>query len=142
MKQAVTLSTSLLIDPTKEPLRQVQPFYRGVTHIPSDIEGPALMVFIELQRCFQKAGNVSEGLLHNLIWGFEQCGYHPQHVAAGLTQLRNKGYLVYKDPSGSPVADSGILLSPPKYMWVTYSPKFLELLYKGEGHAVTPEGGR
>lgn len=136
MKKEITLSSSLLIDPTTEPLQTILPSYRGITHVPSELDGPALMVFIELQKCFQKAGNVSEGLLPNLIWGFEECGYDPRHVAAGLTKLRALDYLYYSDAGRQRLSE--FLITPDKNqkIWLRYTPKFTNLFVKNDstGH--------
>ena len=86
------------------------------------------MVFIELQKCFDKAGKVCEGLLPNLIWGFTQCGYDSRHVAAGLTKLRSLDYLFYSDAGRLPISE--FIMSPDKsqQIWVRYSKKFLDLI--------------
>lgn len=127
--QAVILPSSLLLDPTKEPLDVVRPVYCGITHIPTDLSaanGPDLMVFVELNRCFKKAGRVAEGMLANVIWGFSQCGYEDRHVAAGLSGLREKGYIVYTDERRVPV--SAFDWDPKKPVWIRYTKKFTDLL--------------
>ena len=103
--QKIFLPSSVLQDPTKEPLKVILSPYKGITHVPSDLgrEDVATFVFVELQRCFTKAGNVAEGMLSNIIWGFEECGYDPRHVAAGLTQLRKLDYIFYSDERGNPI---------------------------------------
>jgi hypothetical protein len=130
MKKAITLPSSLLIDPSMEPLQEILAPYRGITHVPSELDGPALMVFIELQKCFQKAGKVCEGLLPNIIWGFENCGYDPKHVASGLTKLRHLNYIYYSDAGRQPVSE--YFFDPAKPVWIRYSDKFTALLVKGE----------
>ena len=129
MKQDIVLPTSMLIDPTIEPLHQILPSYQGITHVPSDLDGPALMVFIELQKCFKKAGKVCEGLLPNVMWGFEQCGFDAKHVAAGLTKLRCLDYLYYSDAGRLPVAEYNF--NPKNPVWIRYTKKFTDLLVKG-----------
>ena len=126
--QQVHLSTDMLIDPTFEPLFEILSPYKGITHVPSELDGPALMVFIELQKCFQKAGRVCEGLLPNIIWGFEQCGYDPNHIAAGLTKLRARDYIFYSDAGRLPVNEFD--WNPNKPVWIRYLPKFTDLLVK------------
>lgn len=133
MKQDINLSTSMLIDPTIEPLSVILPLYNGITHVPSELDGPALMVFIELQKCFQKAGKVCEGLLPNVIWGFEQSGYDSKHVAAGLTKLRALDYIYYSDAGRLPISE--FIMSPDKsiQMWLRYKPKMLKLFSQQQG---------
>ena len=129
--QSVILPSSLLLDPTKEPLDIVQPQYAGIREVPSELQfrGPELMVFIELNRCFKKAGHVAEGMLANVMWGFEQCGYDPHHVAAGLTGLRKLGYLAYTDERRVPILEYNF--DPKKPIWIRYTKKFTDLLIKG-----------
>jgi len=131
---AVTLPDSVLIDPRAEPLKVILTPYRGITHVPSDLDGTALMVFIELNKCFKKSGKVAEGLLPNVIWGFEQCGYDPQHIASGLTALRYKDYIFYSDAGGLPLIEHGF--NPKALIWIRYSQKFLKLLIKNDNDGI------
>jgi hypothetical protein len=129
MKQAINLPTSMLIDPAIEPLCEILSPYKGISHVPSDLDGPALMVFIELQKCFQKAGKVCEGLLPNVIWGLSQCGYDERHIAAGLTELRTLGYIYYSDAGRLPVAEWNF--HPKNPVWIRYTDRFKAVLIKG-----------
>ena len=136
--QSVILPSSLLLDPTKEPLSVVQAYYSGITHVPVDLalgNGPDLMVFVELNNCFRKAKQVAEGMLNNVMWGFEQCGYDPRHVAAGLTELRKKGYLLYTDERRVPIYEFDF--DPSKPVWIRYTKKFTDL-FIGESRLVLP----
>jgi hypothetical protein len=90
--------------------------------------GPDLMVFVELNNCFKRQKNVSEGMLANVMWGFEQCGYAPDHVAAGLTALRKKGYITYTDERRVPLSDYDF--NPKKPIWIRYTRKFTDLFIK------------
>lgn len=136
--QAIELSSSLLIDPTKEPLRIILTPYRGITHVPSELassNGPELMVFIELNKCFAKAGNVSEGMVANIIWGFRECGFDEKHTAAGLFKLRNMGYLDYTDAAGFPLRD--LDFDPKKPIWIRFTKKFTDLLVRETHEGLT-----
>jgi hypothetical protein len=138
--QAINLSTSMLTDPTMEPLHVILPLYNGITHVPSELDGPALMVFIELQKCFQKSKKVCEGLLPNIIWGFEQCGYDPKHIAAGLTKLRTLKYIFYSDAGRSPYSE--VIMSPDKniQIWIRYAPKMMNLFITGDNQGLIFKG--
>jgi hypothetical protein len=132
--QAMILSSSLLLDPSKEPLSVVRTSYSGITHVPTELavgNGPDLMVFVELNNCFKKQGQVCEGMLANVMWGFEQVGYDPKHVAAGLTSLRKKGYIAYTDGNRVPISDYDF--DPKKTIWIRYTQKFLDLLIEKKG---------
>jgi hypothetical protein len=130
MKQDIVLSTSLLIDPSVEPLQTILTSYHGITHVPSELDGPALMVFVELQKCFQKAGKVAEGLLPNVFWGFQQCGYDANHVAAGLTKLRALDYIYYSDAGRLPLSEFTLGMSMKQQIWIRYTKKFTNLIVK------------
>lgn len=143
VQQGITLSTSLLQDASMQPLRVILPSYKGITHVPTDLTAggdktPELMVFIELNKCFQKAGFVAMGRLGDLIWGFEQVGYDPIHVASGLTKLRHLGYLAYVDSANNPVSE--LFHDPKAPVWVSYTDKFLSVLSQIDG-APVPQGG-
>lgn len=130
-QQSVILPSSLLIDPTKEPLHIVLKPYSGITHVPPELassSGPELMVFIELNKCFEKAGFVAEGMLANIIWGFENCGYDPRHVAAGLTSLRSKDYVYYTNGSREKLSE--VFFDPHKPIWIRYDKKFTDLFIR------------
>ena len=122
------MPSSLLIDPTREPLKLILSPYRGITHVPSDLEGTALMVFIELNKCFDEKKHVSEGLLNNVIWGLELAKYDPRHVASGLTALRQKGYIYYSDANGQKIAEHNF--DPKVPLWIRYDKKFTDLFIK------------
>lgn len=135
---SITLPESVLIDPKAEPLKPILTPYRGITHVPSELDGTALMVFVELNKCFKKANRVAEGLLPNVIWGFEQCGYDPKHVASGLTALRHKGYIYYSDASGLPIHEYGF--NPNTPVWIRYDKKFTTLLIRNDYNGILFQG--
>ena len=134
-EQGVHLPADLLRDSTREPLRVILNPYRGITHVPPELGrgDPACMVFIELQKCFQRQGFVAEGLMANIIWAFGECGYDPRAVAAGLTALRKLGYVEYTAPDGNPVHELSFAPGPP--IWIRYGRRFLDLLVR---EVVTP----
>lgn len=131
--QHITLSTSLLENSKLEPLQKIVDPYKGLIHIPADVGqgGPVTMVFIELQKCFQKAGYVAEGLLGNIIWGFSECGYDPKNTAAGLTALRKLGYIRYTDSLGNEIFEGTFDPSNGgKPIWIRYTTKMINLFVK------------
>lgn len=136
--QSVILPSSLLLDPTKEPLTIILTPYLGLTHIPADLalgNGPDLMVFVELNNCFKKANHVAEGMLSNVLWGFGECGYDTRHVAAGLTKLRASGYVLYTDERRVPISEFDF--DPKKPVWIRYTKKFTDLFIK-ENRLIVP----
>lgn len=128
--QQVYLPSSVLEDPTREPLKIILTPYQGITHVPSELghNDVATFVFIELNKCFKKAGFVAEGMLNNIIWGFIQCGYDPRAVAAGLTKLRALGYVWYSDERGNPVFEQDF--NPKNPVWIRYTEKMRDLFVR------------
>mgnify|MGYP000222757479 CR=1 FL=1 len=124
-KPSVVMSTDILVDSTKEPLLVIVPLYRGMSEVPSEISSgnQATLVFMGLHQCFAKDGRVAEGLLSNIIWGFENSGYDPKHVALGLTELRHRGFIRYTDGWGNPVHDHEF--DPKRPIWIRYTDKML-----------------
>ena len=99
--------------------------------MPSELDGTALMVFIELNECFESKKNVSEGLLTNAMWGLQQAGYAPNHVASGFTALRHKGYIYYSDAGGQRISDFDFVAERAP-VWLRYDKKFTDLFVKNE----------
>src|SRR5271170_1518188 len=104
-KKSMFLPSSVLRDSTPEPLQILVKPYLGIKEMPSELAkgDVATLVFVELNKCFKKAGYVAEGLIGNIIWGFEECGHDPRRIAAGLTELRRLGYIRYSDPLGGDI---------------------------------------
>lgn len=129
-QQSFVLPDSVLQDSRHEPLKPIIKPYKGLKRIPAELGdgGPACFVFIELNKCFQKQGYVAEGLLGNVIWGFEQCGYDARRVAQGLTSLRKLGYIYYSDESGGTITETDF--NPKKPIWVRYQEKMTDLFIK------------
>lgn len=127
---SITLPADMLLNSTKEPLRVIVTPYLGVSHLPSDVQQAptALLVFKDLTECFKLQGEVSEGLLGNLIWGFEQSGRDPRMVAAGLTELRKLGYVTYSDAAGTPISEHGFSADVP--IWIRYTQKMVSLFVR------------
>lgn len=126
----IYLPSSVLVDPKREPLDIILTPYRGITHVPSEVAlgGTETLVFIELQKCFKKAGFVAEGMLGNIIWGFEECGYHSQAVASGLMKLRELGYVYYSDERRNPIHEQDF--NPENPVWIRYGEKMMDLFVR------------
>lgn len=129
--QKFFLPSSLLRDARHEPLTIILEPYRGVTHVPADLGSGdvACLVFIQLQNCFQKSGKVAEGMMHNIIWGFQECGFEPKHVAAGLTALRKLGYVQYTDEFKNELHELNFN-NPQNPIWIRYTKKMTDLFVR------------
>lgn len=132
MRPSIIMPDSVLQNSKKEPLNVVIKPYQGLKRIPSDLNdgGLACLVFYGLVQCFQKQQEVCEGLLANIVWGFEQCGYDPKYVAQGLTRMRDLGYIYYStEQKGAEISETNF--DPKKPIWIRYRPKMLDLFYSG-----------
>lgn len=128
--QKVILPADLLQDTKQQTLQTIIKPYAGYKYLPADIgqNGVACLAFRGFLDCFKKANHVSEGTLPDIIWGFEQCGYDPRAVAAGITALRALGYIYYTDPLGNKITEHNF--DPKKPIWLRYTQKFLNLLVR------------
>lgn len=81
---------------------------------------------------------VAEGLLGNIIWGFENSGYSPVHVGQGLTELRHKGFIRYTDAFGNPIHDHEF--DPKRPIWIRYTQKFLTTCAGEHGEKTLVQG--
>lgn len=115
--------------PTKQELRKLKGYLTMTKSIPSLLPDEARYVLHLLFECFEKSGFVAEGLVGDLMWGFEQV-YPPTPrtlTYAGLKQLESFGYIKLQAKDGAFVlldsdASSGA--------FVRYQPKLLELIYE------------
>jgi len=120
------------IDMSKQQLNKVKPFVILVLSLPSGLPGLAREVLIRLFRCFAKAGEVSEGLIGDMMAGFaeptmEERPLTPDETWSGLRQLRADGYLKFQTPDGVFVDEHNSRIGS---SWVRYTPKLLDLVYE------------
>jgi hypothetical protein len=132
MQPSIIMPDSVLQNSKKEPLNVIIKPYQGLKRIPQEVNngGVECLVFYGLAQCFQKHKEVCEGLLANIIWGFEQCGYDPKYVARGLTRLRELDFIFYSsEQRGAPISETNF--DPKKPIWIRYTPKMIDLFYRG-----------
>ena len=106
-------------------LRPVMAHYFGLKERPIDIvdSTPEGVVFFNLQVCYQNQGNVSEGTVEDVIWGFRQSGIPNNVTWDGFRILKKLGYLRFTN-------DIGVALigNPTPKMWYQWTPKYFEIL--------------
>jgi hypothetical protein len=116
-------------NPVKQELRKLKGYTTMARSIPPLLPDEARLVLHLLFECFEKAGFVAEGLIGDILWGFEQV-YPPTPRAltyAGLKYLETYGYIKCQAKDGAYVsldsdASSGA--------FIRYQPKLLELVYE------------
>jgi len=116
----------------KQPLKVIRPFNVIASSIPGNLSVSAQTVMKCLFDVFTKSGNVQEGIVRDVIWGFEQSGHAPAMSIEGIRELIKNGYLKLRAPNGI------ILFALEKESdlscWLQYEPKLLELLYERPAH--------
>ena len=106
-------------------LKVVKPFYNGLNSYPSELEKntSAHVVFYNLQQCYEQVGNVSEGVVEDIIWGFRQAGIPAAVTWDGLNQLKKLGFVYFHDGTGRV-----ILGDVSDKLWFRWSLKYIDLL--------------
>jgi len=131
-------SFEVTVDTTPQALRKIRPYHHMKLDIPSLLPLEGQVVMMTLFLCFSKAGGVSEGLIGDLLWGFEQPTVDertgkpriiPRQVTwEGLRQLESYGYVRFQAKDNSYInLESDAITSA----FVRYEPKLLSLIYEG-----------
>lgn len=108
-------------------LKKLRPYGRAVAAIPGLLPDEAQIVLRMLFDCFEKAGTVSEGLIGDLMWGFQQCGVSPELTYNGLMSLESFGYIKFQAKDGAYTGKGSDKLES---AWVRYQPKLMEMVYE------------
>lgn len=129
----VSRSMNIQVDLPAESLAQqklhvVRPFEHLADAIPGSLSSEAQIVMRALFDCFDRQGQVKEGLLDDLLWGFEQCGIPPMLTYEGLRVLERSGFIEFTTLEHMPVLDLKMVKSP-KFVWVKYRRKLLDMVY-------------
>lgn len=87
----------------EEPLRTVQRFFNGIVGLPEGVQedSPAGVVFLNLCVCYQNQGNVSEGLVNDIIYGFAQSGIPKYITIDGFKELQKLNVVEATDRLGT-----------------------------------------
>lgn len=114
-------------------LRVIKSNYFGIRYMPEDIrtDSPEGVVFYILNVCFFNAGNVSEGVVKNVVWGFRQSGIPGAIVWDGMKNLAAKGYIIWTDKAGTQ-----ILGDINENYWYKFTPKFTNTLAENTKESV------
>lgn len=115
------------VENNPQPLKRLRPYGKAVAAISGLLPDEAQITLRLLFDCFQKAGHVSEGLIGDLLWGFEQCNIPPRLTFEGLVQLESFGYIRFQAKDGAFISKESTLLES---AWVRYTPKLLEHVYE------------
>ncbi len=124
-KPASVMTLEAEVEVKHQDLLKIRPFFQSVMCIPPDLSDCGQLVMKAFMDCFDKAQNVQEGKLADILFGFEQCQISAIASIAGIMDLRRKGYIILQAP------DNTVLSSLPDSLdcWIAYTPKFLRLIY-------------
>lgn len=124
-KHNVVANVSGVVDGKKQPLKDIGVFDgAGNFHIsgaPKEVNDVLAM----LMSCFARQGHIREGLIGDMIWGYQQVGYPPQRTVTGLSGLEKLGYVKFQAPDNTFVS---IDSDKAGKAWIRYQPKLLQLL--------------
>lgn len=117
------------VDSTPQELRKLRTYSGMHAEMPTLLPDMGKAILELLFNCFAKAGHVSEGLIGDLIWGFQQVTPPvPQEITvAGLDALEKFGYIKFQGKDGSFVDFSSDAITG---AFVRYTDKLLTLIYE------------
>lgn len=128
-KRTQKLEVDLLPETRTAPqeLKKLRTYFGLINSVPADLPAEAQLVLRGLFDCFDKAANVSEGIVEELMWGFEQAGFPRKLTAHGLVFLEKAGYVKFQTRDNVFVRFQDARL---KDSWIRYQPKLLEMVYE------------
>lgn len=110
-------------------LRRLRTYSRMHAQIPALLPDTGKAVLELLFSCFEKAGHVSEGLIGDLIWGFQQITppVPAEVTVSGLRALESFGYIKFQAKDGNFIDFSSDAITG---AFVRYTEKLLSLIYE------------
>ena len=113
------------VDMKMQPLRDVRPVIHAPKVIPGDLDQAGTMVMALLFKVFERQQYIKEGLIGDLLFGFDQCGVPSDMSIMGLKDLNKKGYIKFQAKDNTYVSiDSDKAGSA----WIKYMPKLKSLI--------------
>lgn len=124
-----------VIDPTPQPLLKLRPYHKMALDIPALISDEAKIVLHLLFECFDKAGFVAEGMIGDMMWGFQQVTppTHPELTLKGIFDLEVAGYIKFQARDGEIIDKHSDKLES---AWIRYTDKLKNLVYTPGLHAL------
>ena len=113
----------------KHDLRTVKQNFYGLKYSPKEFNEntPAGVVFFNLMVCYDRAKNVSEGQIGDIIWAFKQSGIPGPITFDGFKELKKHKYLDFITPTGEL-----ILGDPDEDVFFRWTDKFFNMLLEEE----------
>lgn len=115
------------VENNPQELRTIRPCFRAAREIPTLLPEEAQIVLRLLFDCFERQSRVAEGLIGDLIWGFQQCGFPAELTFNGLMQLEKYGYIRFQAKDGQFINHTSDKMES---AWIRYEKKLKDLVYE------------
>ena len=122
-------SVTVTVDAKRQELRKLRQFTAMFGAVPSVLPPAAQFVLTNLMSCFNKSQNVSEGLIGDILFGFEASGIPTEQTLQGLHQLERAGFVRFQAKDGTYVDISSDLIGS---AFVRYQPLLLDLVFSSD----------
>jgi hypothetical protein len=121
----MTLEAEVEVKPQE--LKVIRPYYESQMSIPGTLGPEAQVVMHALFACFDRQGEIKEGKVTDIIFGFGQCGIHPDATRKGLKDLNVMGYVKLQAPDNT--ITTSLDHDKIDEYWIRYESKLLDLVY-------------
>jgi hypothetical protein len=128
-KVTSSMAVEATVDVSPQPMRTILPYIKSVQNIPSTLSAEAQIVLQALLSCFEKQRNVSEGLIGDVMFGFDACNIPPLCTYAGLKDLHKEGYIKFQAKDNTYI---DLESDKAGSAFIRYQPKLLELVYESQ----------
>lgn len=127
-KKKIAPSLTVTVDATKQELRLVKPFFSMISSVPSSLPPAAQFVLSNLMNCFAKSRHVKEGLIGDIIFGFEASDIPAEATLQGLSELCKAGFIRFQAKDGAYVDFGSDHITS---AFVRYEKPLLDLVFEG-----------
>lgn len=126
IRQTIT-STAMeaVVDVKPQELVSIKPFAAACLNISPLMEKESQIVLQALFSCFEQQKSVKEGLIGDMMWGFEQVGIPAQLTWKGLRQLERLGYVKFQTKDNAMISAESDLIGS---AFLRYERKLLEMV--------------
>lgn len=123
------MAVEAVVEGKPQLLKKLRPFFTACRQIPQTLPQESIIVLAALFSCFEKAGNVQEGQVKDISWGFEQIvpPIPEKLTMTGIRQLAERGYIRLEGLDNAPMSTDATNIAE---AWLRYTSKTLDLVYE------------
>ena len=103
-------------------IKDINPGYKA--SCPIELSSAGGLVFNFLHRCFSLSGNISEGLIGDVLFGFNSAGIPDSLTIEGLKDLHKKGYIKFRASDNTHISFES---KEAESAYIEYQSKFINL---------------